>query len=358
MRAQISIKPPCCPIMTTILEDLQGIEVRLDSVITFALIRFVHSILALFFSEIEIFVLCSIVLLMVTLVLRVVFTTPKSALYKMLKLTSNIVVMVLSQSVINLMTQNKRILKLRDTHLGLLLESFVATTCLLVLLSLFTHIFHDVDAVQRSMNLLLFIYADATEFVIGALKIDALSSLSLSVLVYTFFIVYTNSQHTQFSLVYLLRGLNMVCMNVILRSFVQLDVEYLGLEKQAFVLVLVLFLIDSFTQLVPKLNEARDYAIWKGSQKLFLVITYLELPPDTILFVTIALLYSKPLWNKMLTAVYELALLVILNIILDLASEYIATAYTVDKAILLFTYVMIIQTVSGLVFMSKNKKNG
>ena len=145
----------------------------------------------------------------------------------------------------------------------------------------------------------------------------------------------------------------MVCINITLRSFIQLDTHYIGIEKQSFVLVLVLFLVDGFSIIVPKLAEARDYAIWKGSQKLFVVIKILDPKPDIILFVCIALLYSKPLWHNLLTAVYELSLLVVLNVVLDLASDYIENAYSVDKAILLFTYVIMIQTLSGLVFLRK-----
>jgi hypothetical protein len=244
-------------------------------------------------------------------------------------------------------------MRLGDDVFGVLLEGFVATTCLLVLVSLASYAFSSVDAVSRSTSLLLFIYADATEYVISILRLDTVSALSISILVYTVFLVYTSASEINFTLTYLLRGLNMVCINITLRSFIQLDTHYIGIEKQSFVLVLVLFLVDGFSIIVPKLAEARDYAIWKGSQKLFVVIKILDPKPDIILFVCIALLYSKPLWHNLLTAVYELSLLVVLNVVLDLASDYIENAYSVDKAILLFTYVIMIQTLSGLVFLRK-----
>ena len=47
----------------SILNDLHSIESRLDSVITFALIKFVHGILSNSFSEFEIASISSIVLL-------------------------------------------------------------------------------------------------------------------------------------------------------------------------------------------------------------------------------------------------------------------------------------------------------
>lgn len=331
------------------MQDLHGIETRLDSVITFALIRFVHSILRLFLNEVETFLVSSITVLTITLLLHFL-DMRQSASRNMLQLISNILVMVLSQTVINLTTQNNRVMRLGDDVFAILFEGFVATTCLLVLVSLASYAFDTVDAVQRSTSLLLFIYADATEYVISSLRLDTVTALSLSLLVYTIFLVYTSTSDINFSLTYLLRGLNMVCINITLRSFLQLDTHYIGLEKQSFVLVLVLFFIDGFSLIAPGLAEARDYAIWKGSQKLFFIIKLFDPGPDVVLFVCIALLYSKPLWHRLLTAVYELSLLVVLNAVLDLASEYIERAYTIDKAILLFTYVIIIQTMSGMVF--------
>jgi hypothetical protein len=72
-----------------------------------------------------------------------------------------------------------------------------------------------------------------------------------------------------------------------------------------------------------------------------------------MLLLSPGLLYSRPLWKGLLSAVFELALLVVVNVVLvlDLANTYIAAAYTVDKAVLLFTYVVLLHQTSGLVFM-------
>ena len=57
----------------------------------------------------------------------------------------------------------------------------------------------------------------------------------------------------------------------------------------------------------------------------------------------------------MLTSVYELALLVVINVLLELASDYIERAHSVDKAILLFIYVVVIHEASGLVFSKRSQ---
>ena len=95
-------------------------------------------------------------------------------------------------------------------------------------------------------------------------------------------------------------------------------------------------------------------AIWKGSQKIFLVFRALDVSLDAMLLLSLGLLYSRPLWKGLLSAVFELALLVVVNVVLDLANTYIAAAYTVDKAVLLFTYVVLLHQATGLVFMKRS----
>ena len=113
------------PVMASIMQDLHGIESRLDSVITFALIRFVHSILRLFLNESETFLVSAIAVLTITLLLHFI-VAQRSAARNMLQLILNILVMVLSQTVINLATHNKRVMRLGDDAFGVLLEGFVA----------------------------------------------------------------------------------------------------------------------------------------------------------------------------------------------------------------------------------------
>lgn len=141
--------------MEDIVDDLLRIEQRIDSVITFALIRFVHTIGRTVLQEEELALLTGTTLVLLH------FVPTKTHLASILDMMKKILVMVFSQSVINVVSQNDALLQLHNPHYSILLRAFTITTCLLVLMSLLCYAFRTVDAVQRSMTLLLYIYADA-----------------------------------------------------------------------------------------------------------------------------------------------------------------------------------------------------
>ena len=152
---------------------------------------------------------------------------------------------------------------------------------------------------------------------------------------------------------YVISALNMVCINVMLQSLIDVDQSYSNLVRQSFLLLIALFFLDGATEITPRLEEARNYAIWKSSQKLFIMFQKIDISLDIMIFISLALLYSRPIWKNLLHAVFELAMLVVVNVILDMANKYIAAAYTVDKAVLLFTYVVLLHKFTGMVFMQK-----
>ena len=333
--------------MEDLVDDLLRIEQRIDSVITFALIRFVHSIGRTVFEEEELALLAGTTLVLLH------FVSTKTHLASIVDMMKKILVMVFSQSVINVVSQNDALLQLHNPHYSILLRAFTITTCLLVLMSLLCYAFRTVDAVQRSMTLLLYIYADATEFIIKQLKLGGLLGALLAILIYLTSYVYRHRSKVSFSVLYILRALNMVCINIVLQAIVDVDATYVGTEYQAAVLVIVLFLLDALSVVMPPLAESRDYAVWKSSQKIFILVDALDVGTDTMLFACLIVLGTKPLWHSLLTSVYELALLVIINVILELASDYIDRAYNIDKALLLFIYIIIIHEGSGLVFSTR-----
>ena len=334
-----------------------SIEQRLDSVITFALIGFVHDILAAALSKLEIALVTSIVLL----TLRGVCNTQKLAVYsavrQIVELVEKLSVMVLSQALIGMVTDDSRILRMRESSITQLYVAFVVTTNLLVFVSLLAYSFSNVDAVSRSMTLLLYIYADATEIIVQRIELGRVSASLLCVLIWLVFLALDVRRvyKAMFAVQYVLSATNMVCINVVLQSLVDVDASTDAAARDSFLLLVVLFFLDGLAQLDERLGEARNYAIWKGSQKIFLVFRALDVSLDAMLLLSLGLLYSRPLWKGLLSAVFELALLVVVNVVLDLANTYIAAAYTVDKAVLLFTYVVLLHQATGLVFMERRE---
>ena len=330
-----------------ILTDIVQIEERLDSVITFALIRFVHQIGRGILSEEELALGTGAGLVLLS-------TLPATShMQYMFTLSRKIFVMVFSQCAINLVAPRQPTGD--NVQATAMLQAFTITTCMLLLMSLLAYAFRDIDAVRRSMTLLLYIYADSTEYIVKTLDLGGLLAALVAVLVYVVFQIYAAKLRANFTLLYILRAFNMVCINLVLQSLVDVEKTYVSVDFQGAILIIVLLLIDSFSAVLPALAESRDYAIWKGSQALYILLTGLAIESDVMLFVCFAILCSKPMWKSMLTSVYELTLLVIINVILDIASAYITRAHTFDKAVLLFIYVVFIHEASGLVFAEPRK---
>ena len=262
-----------------ILTDIIKIEERIDSVITFALIRFVHEIGRTVLSEIDLALASGV--LLVSLSISPAF----SHLDHIVRLCRQIVVMLFSQCAINLVTQNQLVINLNSTRFDILMQAFTVTTCMLVLMSLLSYSFKDVDAVRRSMTLLLYIYADATEFIVKTLNLGGMLAAILSIFMYMIFQTFRERLQQDFTLTYIMRAFNMVCINLILQSIIDVDASYIGVEFQSAVLIIVLFFIDAMSVVMPALNEARDYAVWKSSQKLFFVVQSLNIDTELLLFV-------------------------------------------------------------------------
>lgn len=344
--------------MGGLLDDYMSIEQRLDSVITFALIGFVHDILADALSQLEIVMVTGIVLLTLRGLCNVQKLSAYSAVRQIVELLEKLAVMVLSQALIGLVTQDSRILRMRESDLMQLFIAFIVTTNLLIVVSLLAQAFSGVDAVARSMTLLLYIYADATEIIVQRIELGRVSAALLCSLIWLVFLALDvrRAYNTMFAVQYVLSATNMVCINVVLQSLVDVEGSKDAAARDSFLLLVVLFFLDGLAQIDQRLGEARNYAIWKGSQKLFLVFSALDVSLDAMLLLCLGLLYSRPLWQGLLSAVFELALLVVVNVVLDLANTYIAAAYTVDKAVLLFTYVVLLHQATGLVFMKPREK--
>jgi len=112
----------------------------------------------------------------------------------------------------------------------------------------------------------------------------------------------------------------------------------------------VLFLLDVVCKLSSLFAETRNHTIWKVSQDLF--VLYRELRIDLIVTVVgcVAVFATKRVWAANTRIIFQLALLVVLNVVLNSALVYLQTAGSTDKSMLLFTYIIVIHHATGLIF--------
>lgn len=320
-----------------VLHDIRDISGRLDSLVTFAIIRFVYAVYILYFSNDEI-ILFSVI---IALVLSLLMNHPKisSALFVLSEQVQKISLLVLSQATIAKIGIDPVTDNYKDIPTSIIVQSMTVVTCILILSSVIPEYFQDSDVVQRCVTLLLYIYAEATETVFQELKGGILPTF-ICVFLYMCLHKYNDSIGHRFSVRYVLRALNMVTINFILRALTDVNMEVANLQIQTILYIVVLFLLDTLSHISPMFEETRDYAMWKVSQQLFRV--YARYKIDTMVSVAISFLVlaTRGVFAQNTQLVFQLLILVVVSIVLDAAAKYLQTAASVDKSIMLFLYVI------------------
>jgi hypothetical protein len=327
-----------------LITDIQEISARLDGVITFTIIRFVYAICSVYLSgtEIVLFALTS------TTALSVVHAH-STALSTIVRLMQKISVMVASQAAVHVMGVHTDMKYSSSTPVLEVLQTLSVVTGILVLASVVPQYFHDSDLVQRCVTLLLFTYADAMESLFSVRRMGTTPTL-VCVLVYMCLHKYDAMLGKAFTIQYLIRAVNMVTINFILRALVDVSPGIASLYIQTSLYVIVLFLLDIVGTLSSLFAETRDYAMWKVSQELFVMYRRLDLDMTVTVVGCVAVFATKRAWSDNSRIIFQLILLVVLNVVLDTASVYLQSTGSTDKSVLLFMYIIAIHHATGFVF--------
>lgn len=331
----------------SLLVDLQEISSRLDSVITFTIIRYIYSVCMNHMSNIELIIISIIILIFLQLMDKIKFTDV--GIIQLQLLLKKIVVLMMSQAVIASLGVNSISNYESGIPISILLQSLTSITCLLVFTSVIPSYFEDSALIQRCITLLLFIYADAIEALFDAIHLGIAPTLGC-ILLYICVHRYSHKRDKHSAIDYMIRALNMVSINFILRALQDLNVNASSLYIQTILLVIVLFILDIVSNLSDMFAETRNYAIWKTSQQIFQLYAAQNLDTVITLALSIVVFSTKVLWTSGLRTFFELVVLVVINVILDTATAYVSFTSSTDKTVLLFIYVIFIHHVTGLIF--------
>jgi len=208
------------------MDDLHNMSGRLNGVITFTIIPFVYSILVLHLSSIEIVLFASIGILSL-LVVR----SHSVALNSIVSLVQKMSVMVASQVALRVLGVDTNLGYSASTPVSTVLQTLTVVTCILVLASFVPQYFHDLDLVQRCVTLVLFTFAEAIESLFSVRRMGTTPSL-VCVLVYMCLYKYESMLGKVFTLQYLIRAINMVTINFILRALVDSNQDVVSIHIQ------------------------------------------------------------------------------------------------------------------------------
>lgn len=334
----MSVKPD------TDWSDLVDIHHRLDSTIMFTLIRFVYSVLTPHYSHSEI---ALFTLIAVILAGTVIHRNLHPGTVLLSQVVFSLASALLSQAIINISTANAHLQQLTTAHR--LLLDFVVVTSLLLGAAVLPDQFRSLPYINRAITLLLYMYTDATGYMIQKLTMGVVPAF-LSILLYATLIRFKSNLQSRVTLQYLIKALNMNSINVVLESAGSVNATLTDRHTQAVLIILVLFIIDALHRVSHALQEGRDFAIWKGSQKLFQIYVDMGIDPIATFAAAVIFIVGKHVLTFKNSTLIEVIMLVTVNVILDNLGQYTSFAYNMDKVLTLFMYVIVIHCVSNAIF--------
>lgn len=218
----------------------------------------------------------------------------------------------------------------------------VSSTCLVLLLGILPKRMMQTSHGQRFSKLVMYMYADSTSILFNNQDIDAIIPL-LSVLLIVSLSLISKYYHLKKMTVigYFTEALNVALINVLLQSLFSQSMGHSHVILQILQMVLVLVILEYCTHILYFFDNLKGYALWKVSDLIFEIASTQFVGQTEI--AAVAFLTSL-LWQLMSdfksTVIFDLCSLVALNGFLDWIQHSITTTSSKDASFM-FSSVLI-----------------
>lgn len=325
--------------------DLKAIHSRLDSTIMFTLIRFTFSIFKVYINNWEIAFVCLVAIMLTTSARRYIADAHGSLLFEVIDSLSSA---VLSQSVINIATHDSRLMKYKVTQSQQLIMEFTTVTALLLMVTVIPDSTRKLSYVDRSITLLLYMYTDATQYIIQQLNVSRSAGV-LCVVMYMFLIRYEHALSRRRTLQYVIKAVSMVSINILLESVSTASGSVNDQHTRAFLLIVTLFIIDALNRVSHNLEEGRNFALWKGALQIFNMYKDIDIDSSVTLFAAVIVIIAKHALQVRNSTLVELYMLITVNVILSNVSVVTNTTFNLDSVLILFVIVLAIHGINHVI---------
>ena len=272
------------PVLTSynsIVSELQEMEGRLDSTITFTLVRFLYNLVASYLQMLDITIFCLVVAIVsVNLYAfdsrvhgpsRANHTTLKhksanqsiTALHVMIDMVLRFNFLILSQNISDIAA--KYASSTIEMHASIICGRLAAGFGLLLFVAASPPQFSSMEVVQRSVSMILYILTDSTSGIIQSVDVGVSPGL---VGILSMVLLKQIALDNNPTMVYVMKGVNMMIVNVFILSIV--NNTYIAQERVA-LLILTVFVIDTLQGSDKLLEDSRNYAVWKTAQQLHII---------------------------------------------------------------------------------------
>lgn len=325
----------------SVVSEFIELESRLDNAIMFTVVQELHAIALRYVENSE--------LVAMGLVASGVFTVlnqTMQAAHGSHVLLQRLLLLLAGQAVADMIRRTSEHAN-SGQNVFLLVQTITVLSSVLILASAISPELGGYNIlVQRGLTVTTYIFADTigevvneydfgiSPLLIGLLCVCVLQSWNKMFLRWT---TLSNVMH----------GLNVVVVNVLLESMAKGRDSY----TQIFILILLVLMIDAINHAGSVVESVKDYAVWAAARKIGRLVSASalssfssELSP-VVLILVIAFKHLARLDDSVLV---HLTMLVATNDVITSATRFVTQTHGFDQLLLLFLYVLLLDTVRNI----------
>ena len=313
--------------MTSVWTQIKDVEDRLDTTITFTLVRFFYEFLLKMTDSDSVFYLCFIVFL-ISSHATTTLADSMSASKIVWEMIQNFSMMTFSQNLTR--TATGYLDASTSMHWSTWSTHLASGFSLLILITVLLKTIAASSFTRRSVSLLLYMLTDSTSSILTTVN---LGTSTVFVCVLSIAVLRRQARTWRdSSMVHVLKLFNMLVVNMLILSILDTDARNNSVDVQAALLVIVVFGMDVLRQMDSLVEESRNYAVWKVSQQLFVIYTRYQFEDLVLIYCSvIAILLQGSVFSQLVAAAQhastatEIALLMAVNQILSSLEGSIAS---------------------------------
>ena len=351
-----------------IVDELQEMEGRLDSTITFTLVRFLYNLAASYLQMLDITIFCLVVAIVgVNLYAfdrrvygyrRADQATLKhksanrsanqsiTALHVMIEMVLRFNFLILSQNISDIAA--KYASSTIEMHASIICGRLTAGFGLLLLVSASPPQLTSMAVVQRSISMILYILTDSTSGILQSVDVGVSPGL---VGILSMVLLKQIALENDPTVVYVMKGVNMMIVNVFILSIVN---NAYTVQERVALLTLTVFAIDTLQGSDKLLEDSRNYAVWKTAQQLHIIYSVYKTDSTILISLSVLIVYIQSQLvashTHINSTLVELMLLMSVNEVLGNISNIMQSMNGPESTSLLMMYIIIIYTIKRVVF--------
>jgi hypothetical protein len=329
--------------MDAIWTQIKDVEDRLDTTITFTLVRFFYEFLLKLSDQESVFYLCFIVFL-ISSYANTILPDSTSAPKMVWEMFQNFSMMTFSENLTR--TATGYLDASSSMHWSTWSTHLASGFALLILITVLPQTLAAATFTRRSVSLVLYMLTDSTSSILVGANFGS-STLFMCILGIAMLRQYSPSLKTD-SMVHVLKLFNMIVVNMLILSIIQTDKRNSNVDVQAALLVFVVFGMDALRQTDPLVDESRNYAVWKVSQQLFVIYSRYGFDDTVLIYFSIITIFFQGCAGgdatRHASTATEVALLMAVNQILSSLEGSIASRNNSGEFTLLIFYIILIHT--------------